>query len=258
MTRRTLRLFTHVLLLLTVSTVTLAAPSTTPVVANKQSVGLNDQGVQAIHAKDFVGAESLFKKALDLDPRNATAAYNLAGMYLQNKKPELALTLLKGYVQRAPDDAGIFARLGDAYFASKRTAEAQLSYEKALQLDPAIDGVARKLATLYVLRGKTTEAEKLLVTALKQSPGNNEILSNLSSVYYANGKTELAINSAKQALQSKPSAELYVTLGLSYERLKDYQNSLTAYQKALVMDGARKDIREKITELSKHSPKKKS
>ena len=82
----------------------------------QRSLELNEQGVVAIKGRNFDRAESLFKQALEVDEKNLTAVFNLAGMYITNKKDAQAVTLLSKYAKDYPSDAGLQARLGDAYF----------------------------------------------------------------------------------------------------------------------------------------------
>ena len=64
---------------------TKGAPKNSP--TSKKSLSLNEQGVDAVNKKDSASAEMLFKQALDVDHQNLSAAFNLAAVYLLNKKP---------------------------------------------------------------------------------------------------------------------------------------------------------------------------
>lgn len=94
--------------------------STVEIAPNPQSIKLNEAGVAQIKAKNFLAAEDSFKKSLAADRSNLTAVYNLAGVYLQNKRVNAAIDLLSAYSRETQNDAGIFSRLGDAYFAAKQ------------------------------------------------------------------------------------------------------------------------------------------
>ncbi|NLF24407.1 MAG: tetratricopeptide repeat protein, partial [Deltaproteobacteria bacterium] len=102
-----------------------------------KSLQLNERGAAAVNAKDFSGAEQLFRQALAVDPYNLTAVFNLAGMYLSNQKEESAKQLLEDYTKRYPKDAGLYARLGDTYFTLKKLQEAARAYETVLKLNPS-------------------------------------------------------------------------------------------------------------------------
>lgn len=218
-------------------------------VVNKASLEMNEEGSKAMQEKNFLKAEELFKKALDIDAKNITAAFNLAGAYLMNKKTQDAIELLNHYASEFPADPGLFSRLGEAYFSNKDLANAEINFKKALEIYPQYPGVATKLATIFSLQQKFTEAEGMFLLAIDQDPRNGDLLANLAGVFLANGKAQEAVNTAKRALQVKPSADIYVTMGLAYERLKDLNNAAISFQRAIDLGDARPGLKEKIEAL---------
>ena len=210
--------------------------------ATSQSMQLNEQGVQMIKAKDFIGAEETFRKALLLDAGNLTAAFNLSSIFIENKKENEAIGLLSSYVEKFPYDPGLFARLGDAFFAHKDIKHAIENYEKSSKLQPNFPGVASRLGTCYVLTNNLGKAEVAFLKAVELDPKNGSLLANLSNVFLANKKPEESISTAKRALQVTPNSALYVTLGNAYRLTKDNKNALISFQRA-------KDLGDKTPEL---------
>lgn len=220
-------------------------------IASGPSFDLNEQGVEAIRQKDFVRAEQLFKKSLEADSGNLTAAFNYSGMLINNKRQTDAIELLTGYIAKFKDDAGLFVRRGDAFFSVKDVKAALSDYEKALQLEPKYEGLPAKLSTVYALTNRTKDAERVLLMAVEQDPKNAQLLQNLSNIFLVNGDAEKAISTAKLALQISPSSELYVTLGNAYENKRDFKNSLIAFERALDLGDKRPELQEKIEALKK-------
>ncbi|NMC63073.1 MAG: tetratricopeptide repeat protein [SAR324 cluster bacterium] len=218
-------------------------------IINKASLEMNEEGSKAMQAKDFAKAEELFKKALDIDPKNITASFNLAGAYLMNKKNQEAIQLLNHYILEYPNDPGLYSRLGEAYFASKDLPNAEKNFKKALEIYPQYPGTPVKLATIYSLQQKFNEAEAMFLIAIEQEPRNGDLLANLAGIFLANGKAQEAINTAKRALQVKPSSEIYLTMGLAYERLKDRNNAIISFQRAFDLGDTRSGLKEKIEAL---------
>jgi len=216
---------------------------------DQTSIDLNEQGVAAVNKQNFESAERYFQRALAADDGNITAVYNLAGMYLTNRKHEEALELLKLYVARVPHDAGLHVRLGDAYFASRNLPDALEHYENGAERDDTFPGVHEKLGTIYALMQRLDEAEAALLRATQNDPQNGNILSNLSSVFLGNDKPQKAISTARRALQIQPTADIYVTLGTAYEILEDYPNSLIAFQRAVDLGDDRPELKKKIKAL---------
>jgi tetratricopeptide (TPR) repeat protein len=217
----------------------------------QRSLELNEQGVTAIKARDFSRAESLFSEALRVDGRNITAVYNLAGMYITNKKEGQAVALLQKYTLEFPKDAGLHARLGDAYFGSQDPKSAIAAYEKSLQLDPKNPSVPVRLATLYTMSKKIDKAAKMYEQVLKQNPRDLQSMQNLSSIYLALNKPQQAIATAKKALQISATPELYVTLGNAYQDLKDPRNALISFQRAQELGYKDPNLGKVIEDLAK-------
>lgn len=248
----------------TLSAITIFLVMTAPVVSqegakkaaslsaqSQRSLELNEQGVAAIKIKDFNRAENLFNDAISIDSKNITAVFNLAGMYITNKKESQAVSLLQRYTREFPKDAGLHARLGDAYFGSQDPKNAIASYETALKLDPNYPTLPVRLGTLYTMTKKLDKAAAMYEKAVQKNPKDIQSLQNLSSLYLALNKPQQAVSTAKRALQISSSAELYVTLGNAYQGLKDPQNALISFQRAQELGYKDPALPKVIEELAK-------
>lgn len=214
------------------------------------SNSLNEDGVKLVKKRDFIGAEKLFLRALAADKGNLTAVFNLSGVYLQNKNDGGAISLLKQYATKEQKDAGIFARLGDAYFVQKDIKEARTSYEKALSLNPNYPGVSTRLGTIYSMQGEMANAEIMLNKAADLDPNNPTTLSNLGSVLYALKKYDLAIKSLKRSTSINPTKEAYITLGNIYLAKSNEKEALVSFKRAKELGDDSKGLNEIINELS--------
>lgn len=244
MKRRSLLFFTLVLVLSVAYNTTLLAQ-----VNNPKSLELNERGSAAAQAGDLKKAEKFFDRSLKADPGNLSAAFNLASIYLQLDKAQQAVDLLSGYTEHYTKDAGLFARLGDAYFANKDIQLSAKSYQKALTLEPSYPKITARLGTIFTLQQDTKQAIELYLKAVKQEPKNAQYLANLSSLFLADKQPQKAVGVAKQALQVRASSDVYITLGTAYEDMKDYKNSLIAFQRAIDLGGDKRKLRKKIEQL---------
>ena len=216
---------------------------------NEKSLLLNEKGVAAMNAKDFNSAEDYFLDALDADPYNSTAVFNLAGAYLANEENSDAVKLLEAYTIKFPADAGLQVRLGDAYFSSEKVDKALAAYNRAAVLDPKYPGLAGKQGSVYVLSNDLKNSEKYFLLAIKSEPNNFAYLSNLAAIKLALKKYSESISYAKKALQLKSSADVYITLGSAYEESRNKQSALIAYERARDLGNNSKELLEKITSL---------
>ncbi len=226
-------------------------PATAPLTTQRRtSLDLNERGADAVASQQYEQAERLFHQAVQADSGNVTAAFNLAGMYIMNNKPTAAITLLEEYSQREKNDAGLFSRLGEAYFANQQTKEATAAFERALSLKADYPGVAARLGALYSLANRLPDAERLFTQALKQSPKDAQLLANLSGVKLARGLREEAITMAKRSLELKPTKEAYITLGSAYESTGAIKDALSAFRKAQTFGGKNAELDKKVSELA--------
>lgn len=225
-------------------------------IGNEKSFELNEQGVKAQLEGRNTQAEEFFRRAVATDPRNLTAAFNLASVLVLNKKVPEAITLLEGYVKEFDQDPGLFSRLGDAYFTEKKIEPALKNYNKAFALDAKYPRLAHRLATIHGLMNNPKEVEKYLGLAVEEDPKDFQALASFGSMLLFNGKVEQAISVTKQSLQVKPTSEAYITLGTAYEARGDLSNSLISFQRARDLGDSRKELSERIKGLETRIAKK--
>lgn len=134
-------------LLLTV--VGAAAFAATPAAAQTPTYRLVRQGNRAFQAKDYKAAEKCYLKALQPEPRNARARFNLADTYLSQENPQEAL---KHYAEAAKQEPNKLVRamsyhnMGYVHHKQKQYDKAIDYYKEALRLNPADEDTRYNLA----------------------------------------------------------------------------------------------------------------
>jgi len=100
----------------------------------------------ADHNMNLDEAETMIKRALELEPNNASYLDSLGWAQFRKGKFDQALSNLLLAAKTADhDDPVIFEHIGDAYFKLNRVSEALGSWQKALALDPKNKGLANKI-----------------------------------------------------------------------------------------------------------------
>lgn len=145
---------------------------------------LNDSynaGMAAMQAKDFATAIDSFKKAAEIDPKQAAVWIQLAQAYDQSSNTKTGAekdAALQGAadnyvksIELLPADAGLHNNYGLVLAKQKKFAEAQAELEKAAQLDP---------------------------------PGGGKYFFNLGAVMINTGQTEPAITAFQKAVELDP------------------------------------------------------
>lgn len=134
------------LLLTVVGAAAFAAP---PAAAQTPTYRLVRQGNRAFQAKDYKAAEKCYLKALQSEPRNARARFNLADTYLSQENPQEAL---KHYAEAAKQEPNKLVRamsyhnMGYVHHKQKQYDKAIDYYKEALRLNPADEDTRYNLA----------------------------------------------------------------------------------------------------------------
>jgi len=100
----------------------------------------------ADHNMNMDEAETMIKRALEIEPNNASYLDSLGWVEFRKGKFDQALNnLLRAAKTADHDDPVILEHIGDAYFNLNRAAEALESWQKALSLDPKNKNLANKI-----------------------------------------------------------------------------------------------------------------
>ena len=98
----------------------------------------NDLGSLLVLGEDFAGAEQAYRRAIELDPENASAHFNLGLLLQQMGNRRDALKAYKRTVELEPRHAWAHYQKGTIYHAQGRDSAAKKAYAKALAFDPAL------------------------------------------------------------------------------------------------------------------------
>jgi tetratricopeptide (TPR) repeat protein len=110
-------------------------------------------------------------------------------------------------IERHPESAICFARLGDIYRRRSMPDDARAMYERAVELDRNDPGTLVQLADLYLDGGQAKGALRLLEHAVKVDPGHAEANMLLGNVYMKLGKSKQAVQQyERSAVLSKPTS----------------------------------------------------
>jgi len=143
-----------------------------------------------------------------LTPKSADVFKSL---YLLNSKKGNkadAVTYIQKYCELNPGDAEAQRDLGDLMYEMKNFDGALGAYRTALKIDPNIKGFYKRYAEIVIAKGQ-----------------QDEVISALSKVV-ANGEADVGT---------------FTTLGMIYQKKKQYVNAIEMYQKALLKDPANFD-----------------
>lgn len=115
---------------------------------------------------DLRRARIIFSAITEARPTDSYAARGLAGVALQEGKPEEAMELMTRVLRKKPHDAPAQARLVEALIAVGRHAEAQQGLAALQGRLPAPDLMRLELRLLHALASGATSAPRRAITNL--------------------------------------------------------------------------------------------
>ena len=215
-------------------------------------------------------AETLYRRVLAIQPRNAEALHFLGYMLFQAGRPESGLEMIERAIaidpKRAdfhcnrgvvlstmrrheesiqayraalalkPDFAEVYYNLGTALHAKRQTDEAIDAYRQALNLRPNYPDAYNNLGTLLQMKGRLEESAAAYRQALKLQPNFAESAFNLGHVLRNLGQLEDAIASFRQAINIRPNyADPHYFLGNALMSKGDWDEAVAAYRRALAL-----------------------
>jgi tetratricopeptide (TPR) repeat protein len=222
----------------------------------KQAETRLELGVLDLLEKKYDEAAMEFRQAYDIDPSNLRGLMGQTEAYVQEGKPDLAVSTVKAEVSRFPNrndikrDLGdtefrtghldeaiqtykailplykdnpklqgdLFSRMGDASIRKKDIPTAIEQLQKAHDLEPDAIPVTNTLALLLEGSGKHTEARKLYQESISRKGDDPEALNNLAYlIAETGGNLDEALTLATRAKQKLPNyPEISDTIGWIY------------------------------------------
>lgn len=135
-----------------------------------------------------------------------------------------------------PTSALPFFALGNTYFADKKYADALKLYQKALLIDNKLAAGYKKLGDTFRLLGREKEAISAYKNAILYGYKTLETRFWLGTLMLDTKQIEEAITQLEEVAKEMPKAEVYISIGNGYEKLKRDVSAIDAYQKAIDAD----------------------
>ena len=150
--------------------------------ARKSFEGMARQQAKPVAAETMIGtvlvmqnrtaeARTHFERALQLDPRAAVAANNLAFYYANTGgNLDVALQLAQTAKAQLPDNAAVTDTLGFIYYRKGLNAVAVTTLNEAVKQDPSNPSIRYRLGLAHLQNGNKVEARSMLQNVLKENP----------------------------------------------------------------------------------------
>jgi len=145
----------------------------------------------------------------EVNPITSAMSFLKKGTEMVDKNPREAKSLLLKAIELDPKNAQAHFQLGLTYMALKNSHKAMEAYQKSIQLDPNFPEAYFNLGYLYGMEKNYSKAEEKYSQVVKMAPSYlDEALFNLALVQEKQGKMKKSIENLERALQVNPENEM--------------------------------------------------
>ena len=192
------------------------------------------EGDQLVLESRFEEAEAKYGEAIRLDPNNPLPYTRWSRLLALDMKPDDAAAKAQMATQIAPTNAEAYARLARARDWQGRYDEALMAAQQAITLDPNYAEGYAFLSEVYLDMGQVAQADAQASRALQLDPNSAEAHRSKAFVFAAQNDLDAAIKEAERAAQTEPMLWVrFDDLATMLYLIEDYGQAIAFYQRAI-------------------------
>jgi serine/threonine-protein kinase len=192
---------------------------------------------QANRPNDWVArALQYCNQALSLSPEFSGGHTCLGRVYNGTGHHSEALQQFQQAVALDQNSQEAIRGLATTYQLLNQKPAAEETYRRAIQLHPRDTGIYTALGKFYYDDGRFEDAAKAYQKVIEFAPGNSFGYSNLAGAYLAMGRYAEGIEMLNKSNEVLPTSDAYTNIGYAYFQMKQYEDSATAFRKAVDLD----------------------
>jgi tetratricopeptide (TPR) repeat protein len=187
--------------------------------------------------RDIPAAEASFRAALQQDPNNLQAYFELARIYIVGNRLQEAFDQCQALLAQDPDTPSVHMLLGILYEMQAQADMAENHYRKALTSDPSFAPAANNLAYLLTHRN-LDEALELARIAKAKLPRDPFVADTLGWIFFQKGLYGNALRELRDSAAKLPdNPEVQYHLGVAYLKLEKNDQAREHLTRALELGG---------------------
>jgi rhomboid protease GluP len=159
-----------------------------------------------------------------------------------SQSPDQIIARLQAVVRQQPNSAGAHFALARAYFGKEQLTQAESEFKRVLELQPKYKAARFELGMVYLNEKRAQDAEASFRELLAQDANDAEAHFGLAMALADQGNHQAAIQEYSAAAKVSEFPGLDYNLGLSYAKLKMYDEAITAFGKERNQNGDDADI----------------
>src|SRR5579884_1078433 len=216
-----------------------STPQSAPVhfVRRGEQLDWTAQGNAAAQRGDYEAAADAFANAVDENPDDGRARYNLAlaQQYLGDAESAIA-----GYRRAIDLDPGLidaYVNLGNLYSELGMFEESLETFQQGLELDPANSDIYLSVGDAYRLLNMFQDAIQAYRQTLIVNPENTQAAENLRDVRERTNEQWRRIMELERRIDDEPANPVrYAELSSQYLDMRRYNDALSSANQMLTLD----------------------
>jgi len=189
--------------------------------------------IKAVTDWDWQGAENEYRRAIELNPKYATAHHWYAAQLLLQGRLDQALQEIKTAQQLDPLSLGINKDFSVILLYARDYEKALEQCRKTLEIEPHFAAMSTYIAQIYELQQKYPEATAELEKAHAADPEDSEVTYGLGQAYALMGKKDEALKISNELNQpAKQNVFLPKEAAYLYALLGEKEQAIATLQKA--------------------------
>ncbi|MCU0560251.1 MAG: tetratricopeptide repeat protein [Desulfobacterales bacterium] len=182
-------------------------------------------------------AEALLLRLGERSRTEFEVVLNLIQGYVEPKKSDEALYLIRGMLQAAPESSDLNHLKGFTLFGQKHYGEALEAFRKVAPESRFHQDAVVHMAFILQEQGSTAEALQQLESAIQRNPANPELHYYLGTILEEAGRYDEAAAALVQATQKAPdNANFLFRLGIVYDKQKNKPASIETMRRVIALD----------------------
>jgi TolB-like protein/DNA-binding winged helix-turn-helix (wHTH) protein/Flp pilus assembly protein TadD len=175
----------------------------------KRAIELNPNYATAHHwyalylseAGRFAEAKAEIRRAHELDPLSPIIGNTIAAVFYFSREYDLGIEQLRGLLDEDPNFVVAHDLLGKLYLQKEMYGAAISEFEKAMALDPGDSSILLEIATTHALAGHKTEAKKVFQRVQDVSKREYVPEYDVAQFYTSIGQPDWAFDSLQRAFK---------------------------------------------------------
>jgi membrane associated rhomboid family serine protease len=163
--------------------------------------------------------------------RGFPTRFGLTMQSLSENDPNRAIARLQAVIRQRPNSVEAHFALADVYFSKAQYAQAEVEFKRVLELQPKHKAARFQLGMTYLNEKRPKDAEDLFRELLAENANDADARFGLALALADEGDHQAAIHEYIAAAKLSDFPGLNYSLGLSYAKLKMFDEAIAAYAK---------------------------